>query len=199
MASERRAAAERETAPPACIETPRLMLRSWSSDDAPALARALEASRPELMRWTPWVLAESESIAALQRRLERFAHHFATGVEWRYAILRRDEDGPPVGECGLFPRVGPGALEIGYWLATNATQRGFATEAAAAVGDHAFHLRGIERLEIRCAPANDASIRVPQRLGYRARTEPAHESPANGRPGGDVIIWERLRDDVREA
>ena len=69
------------------IETRRLILRCWSPDDAPALADALDASRPELARWTPWVLEGSESLDGLRDRLARFAGHFATGVEWRYAVV----------------------------------------------------------------------------------------------------------------
>ena len=189
--------ADRVTAPSPRIETPRLVMRPWSADDAPALARALDASRTELARWTPWVLAESESIASLQRQLERFALQFAAGAEWRYAIFGRDESVLPLGGCGLFPRVGPGALELGYWLATTATGRGFATEAAAALGDEALRLDGVECVEIRCEPTNDASMRVPRRLGYRARPMPLLEPPTEGRPGGEVIVWERLRGERR--
>ena len=169
-------------------------MRPWSPDDASELARLLDASHTELARWTPWVLAESSSITTLRRRLERFAHHFAAGIEWRYALCGRDDPGRPLGECGLYPRIGPGALEIGYWLTTTATGHGFATEAAAALGDAALRLDGIERIEIRCEPENEASMRVPQRLGYRARPVPVHEPATEGRPGGDVIVWERHRD-----
>ena len=182
-------------APPVLVETRRLVLRPWSPLEAPGLARALDASRRELARWTPWVLEESESAATLRGRLERFARHFASGVEWRYAIFDRDDPAQPLGECGLYPRLGPGALEIGYWLATAATGHGFATESAAALGDEAFRMDDIERVEIRCAPGNGASMRVPQRLAYRARTDPVHEPPTEGRPGGTVIVWDRHRGD----
>lgn len=186
-------------APESRIETRRLVLRPWTPDDAPALAHELVASRTELERWTPWVLAESESVATLRGRLERFARHFAAGVEWRYALVPRDGPDLPIGECGLFPRVGPGALEMGYWLATSATGRGLATEAAAALGDEALRLDGIARVEVRCDPDNAASMRVPERLGYRARPTPVEEPPTDGRPGGTVIVWERLRGAHRGA
>jgi RimJ/RimL family protein N-acetyltransferase len=176
------------------METARLLLRSWSPDDANALAGVLAASRTELTRWTPWVLEESDSVVTLAKKLERFAHHFETGVEWRYAMFRLADPAVPIGGCGLYPRVGPGALEIGYWLATSATGQGFATEAAAALGDEGLHLDGVERIEIRCDPDNDASMRVPRRLGYRARPGIVRETPGEGRPGGDVIIWDRFRE-----
>lgn len=186
-------------APAAQVDTQRLSLRVWSPNDAAALASALDASRIELARWTPWVLEESESVESLRRKLGRFADHFVAGVEWRYAVALRNEPSRPIGECGLYPRVGPNALELGYWMATTATGRGYATEAAGALGDVAFGLLHIDRVEIRCEPTNMASMRVPQRLGYMARPAIVHERAELGRPGGDVIVWERHRPEPHDG
>jgi RimJ/RimL family protein N-acetyltransferase len=139
------------------------------------------------------VLDESETEDALRHRLERYAWNFSTGVEWRYAMTTRGDRATPVGGCGLHPRVGAGAIEIGYWVATAATGQGFATEAAAALTDEAFRMGDIARIEIRCDPANEASIAVPRRLGYRARAEIVHEIAGQGRPGGDVVVWDLTR------
>ena len=181
--------------PPARIETPRLLLRPWTPDDAPALSEAFAASRAELARWTPWVLEESDTPDALRRKLERHAEGFATGPDWRYALLTRGDDPQLVGGASLHARVGPGAIEIGYWLATPATGQGFATDAAAALGAAAFDIPGIERVEIRCDPGNVSSMRVPERLGYRARAERVHEPAKPGRPAAEVVVWDRSRTD----
>jgi RimJ/RimL family protein N-acetyltransferase len=186
-------------APAARIETPRLLLRPWSADDAAALAAVLAASHAALSRWTPWVLEESATRDALRARLERYALNFSAGVEWRYAIVERANDSAILGGCGLHPRVGPGAIEIGYWLATAATGQGFATEAAAALTEAALRMPGIERIEIRCEPANDGSMRIPERLGYRALAKLVHEPETPGRPAADVVVWERRRGDRSNA
>jgi RimJ/RimL family protein N-acetyltransferase len=178
------------------IETTRLLLRSWRVDDAEALREVFGVSRAALERWTPWVLYASGTIDGLREKLRGYADNFASGVEWRYAMLARD-DGRIVGGVSLHPRVGPGAIEIGYWLATTATGHGFATEAAQALTVEALRMPGIERVEIRCDPANDASMRVPERLGYRARTALVHEPPTPSRPAADVVVWERSAGDAR--
>jgi RimJ/RimL family protein N-acetyltransferase len=180
------------------IETPRLLLRPWTPDDADALLEVFATSRAALQRWTPWVLDESDTRDALRQKLQGHAERFSTGVEWRYAMITRDER-RIVGGASLHPRVGPGAIEIGYWLATDATGRGLATEAAAALTTEAFRMNGIERIEIRCEPANEASMRVPERLGYHPQPALVHEAPTPGRPGGDVVVWERVAQDARDA
>ena len=141
-------------------------LRSWRATDAPALRHALEASDVHLRAWTPWVVDGRVPGQSLEERLEAHARAFVDGTEWVYGLFA--PDGITVlGGCGLYPRVGPGALEIGYWLAAGATGRGLATAAAGALAALALAAPGIERLEIRCDPRNVASARVPARLGFR--------------------------------
>jgi RimJ/RimL family protein N-acetyltransferase len=179
------------------IDTPRLLLRSWQAEDADELRDVFAASRPALERWTPWVLYGSETIDALREKLQGYADNFSAGVEWRYAMIARDDE-RIVGGASLHPRVGAAAIEIGYWLATSATGQGFATEAAEALTAEAFRARDIDRIEIRCEPANEASMRVPERLGYRARPDVVHEPATPGRPGGDVVVWERVAESPRD-
>ena len=173
------------------IETARMLLRPWAPSDAGALREVFDASRAALEQWTPWVLDGSDTVDALREKLQKYADNFSAGVEWRYAMIAHD-DGRILGGASLHPRVGPGAIEIGYWVATPATGQGFATEAAEALTAQALRSGDIERIEIRCEPANDASMRVPQRLGYRAAFPLVHEPPTPGRRGGTVVVWQRV-------
>jgi RimJ/RimL family protein N-acetyltransferase len=95
---------------------------------------------------------------------------------FNYAIV--DAEGI-AGAAGLHPRLGPNALEIGYWVAVDRINRGYATAAARALTAAAFDLPGIERVEIHCDEANVRSAAVPRKLGYRLdRVEPdAREAP----------------------
>ena len=148
------------------VALPGASLRPWRTADAPALQHALEASEAHLRAWTPWVIDGRVPGQSLPARLAAHARAFVDGTEWVYGLFAPD-DATVLGGCGLYPRVGPGALEIGYWLAAYATGRGLATAAASALATLAFAAPGIERLEIRCDPRNVASARVPARLGFR--------------------------------
>lgn len=153
------------TAPPTRFETRDFIMRPWSADDAGAFARAINANEAHLRAWTPWVVDGRTPGLSIAERLREHAAKFAAGAEWVYAILTPDGS-DILGSCGLYPRVGQGAMEIGYWLAAAQTGRGLATKATALLTRAAFVSPDIERVEIRCDPRNVASGRVPHRLGY---------------------------------
>ena len=58
-------------------------------------------------------------------------------------------------------RIGPGGLEIGYWVHRACTRRGLATAASAALVEAAFGLPGVDRIEIVHDELNVASAGVP--------------------------------------
>ena len=112
-----------------------------------------------------------------------------------YAIIA---GGVLVGGCGLMRRIGPGGLEIGYWVHQAWTRRGLATAASAALVEAAFRLPGVDRIEIVHDELNVASAGVPRKLGF---TEVARRSvdlppPAGTDTGTDIgtdIVWRLVR------
>ena len=159
---------------PPLIRTPRLALRRWHPDDATALQPILEANTTHLGPWIPAHVANPGSLPELVDRLERFAVAFDDQREWRYAIFALEQD-RLLGEVSLFPRSAIGRvawpeadeLEIGYWIRSDATREGYATEAAEAALDAALSLTSVGRITIRCDERNVASAAIPRRLGFR--------------------------------
>jgi RimJ/RimL family protein N-acetyltransferase len=180
--------------PPERIETARLVLRRWRSVDAPLLRAAIDASLPELHRWMPWARDEPVPVDALARRLATFEEAWDAGREFAYGIFPLGER-EAYGSAGIHRRgddrdSAPDHLEIGYWIRSDATGRGYATEAARALVDAAARLPGTPRVEIRCDPTNVRSAAVARRLGLRhARTIPAAEILVDGAPR-DTMVWE---------
>jgi RimJ/RimL family protein N-acetyltransferase len=74
-------------------------------------------------------------------------------------------DGAPIGVCGLVPRED--GAEIGYWLGVAYWGRGFATEAARAVIDHAFGDLDHDTLQSGARVSNPASRRVLEKCGFQ--------------------------------
>ena len=167
--------------PPRIIELPSFTMRAWSPDDVALLQSALTASEAHLRAWTPWVVDGRIPGLSLAERLARHASQFAAGEEWVYGLF--SVDGSEVlGGCGLYPRIGPRAIEIGYWLAAAHTGRGLATRAAEALTQVAFTDPDIDVVEMRVDRRNVASARVPARLGYR-RTD------ADTGEGEEIVAW----------
>jgi RimJ/RimL family protein N-acetyltransferase len=151
---------------PPVIETPRLTLRPHAPGDGPALKAAIDANLEHLQRWMDWAVREPSPVDVIEDRIANFVASFAMGRDWGYGIRLVSDPGTIIGGCGMHARIGINALEIGYWLDSRQTGRGYATEAAAALVKAAFSLPGIEHVEIRCAPDNVASAAIPLRLGF---------------------------------
>jgi RimJ/RimL family protein N-acetyltransferase/GNAT superfamily N-acetyltransferase len=174
------------------ITTPRLLLRRWRKADAPQLKAAIDDNLAHLQRWMPWAMSEPSPIEVIEQRLAGFEAQFDRGVEWLFAIRSRETD-RVIGGTGLHPRIGPDGLEIGYWLAADATGKGYATEAADALTRVALRQPGVERVQIRCDPKNVLSAGIPRRLGYDNVLTIENEMFAPTGSLRDTMVWEIRR------
>ena len=103
--------------------TPRLLIRGWAPPDAPELKAAIDGSLAELQRWMAWARSEPSDLPVIEERLARFQAEFEAGTNWACGIFLRSS-GEVLGGVSLLPRIGPGALELGYWLRNECTGRG---------------------------------------------------------------------------
>lgn len=152
--------------PPTTIELDQLSLRRPGVDDAALFAELVSANLAHLAPWMPWATAANATPEAQRARLEGVATAWEAGEEYQYLALHA-ETGTALGAFGLHRRIGPRAIELGYWLSSDAVGRGLATEGARALTAAALALDDVDRVEIHCDEANVRSQRVPQRLGYR--------------------------------
>ena len=149
------------------LTTERLFLRQFHILDAEAMFRVF--CDPEVMRFGDGVQSKEWVNAWLRTCLERY---FIWGFGPYAVVEKRAQE--VIGYCGLFYFAdidGQPEVEIGYRLARSAWGKGYATEAATAVRDHAFTTLGIKRLIALVDPANTASIRVAEKLGMRYEKE----------------------------
>lgn len=172
--------------PPEALHGPMVTLRRFRLDDAPAVRVAIASSFETLRQWMPWaqVPPTEESVLAF---LVPAAEQFGGTSAADFAIILR-EAGQYVGSCGMMPRIGPGAVEIGYWVHTAFHRRGIASEAARLVTNAALAVPGITSVEIHCDEANIASQGVARSLGFRLDRI---EAGTPGAPGeiGRSMIW----------
>lgn len=180
---------------PSEIRTPRLLVRRWRLEDAAALHDAVVASTDHLRPWLPWIADEPLTVADRRQLIEGWVRKADAGGDTHYGVW---EDGEVVAGAGLHRRVGPGGLEIGYWVHVDHAGRGIATEAAGALTDAAFGLHEIDHVEIHHDVANPGSGRVPEKLGYPRVVEVAVvDDVAAPAETGRRLIWRVGRDEWR--
>jgi Acetyltransferase (GNAT) domain len=131
-------------------------LRRHRPDDLDAVFQAVTESLDHLRPWMPWAANYTRESAA--GFLAKSARDWADGTEYGYAIITGRV---LAGGCGLMSRIGPGGLEIGYWVHRAWTRRGLATAASAALVEAAFRLPGVDRIEI---VHDELTVRLVHRL-----------------------------------
>src|SRR5258708_5904589 len=140
----------------AVLATERLVLRAPRRSDVKAIAalandRCIAANTARIPH--PYGIDDAEQFIAAVNKREGEACFVIT------------LDGAPIGVCGVDPREdGP---EIGYWLGASYWGRGFATEAARALIDHAFGDLEHETLISGARVNNPASRRVLEKCGFQ--------------------------------
>jgi RimJ/RimL family protein N-acetyltransferase len=181
------------------IETERLVIRCYEPRDAPLLKEAIDASLEHLREWMPWAAGEPQTLEQKTDLLKGFRSEFDTGENFPYGIFAGDET-EQLGGTGLHPRIGPGGLEIGYFVRANATRQGIATESSAALTRAGFEVCGADRIEIRIEPGNEASLGVPRKLGFVEEATLRRRLPApEGEALRDVTIFTMFREDFDPA
>ena len=191
--------AGRSSHPPYEIRTERLVLRCWEPRDAPALDIAVRASLDHLRAWMPWAHAEPTTLDERVALLRRFRGAFDLGQDFVYGLFELDGE-TVVGGSGLHTRLDDDALEIGYWIRADATGRGLATEATAALTRVALELVGVGRVEIHVDPANAASIAIPRRLGFTEEgTLRRRLDPQPGAERRDAVVFTMFADELSRS
>ena len=169
---------------PHVLETQRLVLRPWSSEDVALLASL--SSNPRVTRYIglghTWTALKAITVS--DRALTHWRDH---GFGWR--VIVEVASGTEIGLLALnlmgvgTSGVDPEDCEIGWWLSPDRWGHGFATEAARAVAADAFATLGAPHLTARIQPENTGSIQVATALGM------TYELNAVADPGVAVAIY----------
>jgi RimJ/RimL family protein N-acetyltransferase len=150
---------------PEDIETERMIVRIARPGEGVAVNEAIRESFAELQPWMPWAQTcptpeETES----HGRRAHAKFHVREDLTYRGWLKGTDR---LVVSSGLHrldwsvPR-----FEIGYWVRTSMTGKGYAGEMVRALANLAFETLRAKRVEIRCDARNQRSWRVAERCGF---------------------------------
>lgn len=173
------------------IDAHGVVLRPLREDDVPAIA--LACSDPLTQRWLPLPRPYTEDSARVFA-LEVAPQELATGRAIERAI---EVDGEFAGVIGLKNTDWAArSTEAGYWLGPWARGRGVTARALAAITDWALDAQGIDRVEVRVATGNAASLATARKAlfveeGILRRASYTHDGKV------DLVVLSRLTDDPR--
>jgi [ribosomal protein S5]-alanine N-acetyltransferase len=141
------------------LRTERLVLRPVTAGDHVALLAHWETPDVRRFLFDGAMLSPTEITEAI----EDSTRDFADSGYGLWLIYEKDRAGL-VGTAGLRPLENLG-LEVFYSLAPGSWGRGYATEAARAVLDHALGPLGLPEVLAEVDAGNTASVAVVERLG----------------------------------
>jgi RimJ/RimL family protein N-acetyltransferase len=159
------------------LKTDRLILRHWKNNSADRDVFFRLNSDPEIMRFFPARKTRTEADALFDKIARVVEDH---GFGLAAACLK--DTGQAVGFTGVAPVdyfTAPflPADEIGWRFIPEVWGQGLATEAAAALLDHAHTDLGIRRIVAFAVRTNEKSIAVMKRLGMHERPDLAFDHP----------------------
>jgi RimJ/RimL family protein N-acetyltransferase len=148
------------------LVTDRLILRRFVRRDADAITEAVHASMPELEKWLPWVhpgYSKDEASGFIRDSTQAWKE----GRAFDFAIRRPADPLRHLGNVSIWhvSRMGRTG-EIGYWVRSDETTNGIATEAAGRLVELGFDELGFHKITLRIAVGNRQSERVAEKLGF---------------------------------
>lgn len=140
-----------------------ITLQALEEKDAPKLFRLTDRNRARLKQWLPW-LDDVKTVNDTAGFLQQSQKEFAEKKSLNMAVLFR---GQLAGVLGLHHIDWVNSkTSIGYWLGGEFEGRGIMVRSCRALIDYLFTELKLNRVEIRTAPKNRKSLRIPEKLGF---------------------------------
>ena len=188
----------REPLPFGDRHTERFVLRPFRRRDIDPLYRAVTASKPELEEFLPWA-APTYTRARAASFVKESIHSWRETRAYDFAIRRPQTPGRHIGNVSVWHLSRPSRSgEIGYWIRTDETGLGIATEVARAALRVGFEELRMHRVVLRIAVGNLPSERVADKLGF-VREGVLREEIKVGARWLDHSVWGLLEHEFEQA
>ncbi len=136
-----------------------LVLRPFRLEDASDVLGAF--NDPDIIRWH---FRRFDQEAEAQAWIEDAQAGWAEERSANWAVAQRSSE-RMLGRICLYPDLGQGMAEIGYWILPAARRKDVASRAVTALTTWA-HDQGMYRISLEHSVLNEASCRVAQRCGF---------------------------------
>ena len=176
------------------LTTDRLTLRPFLADDAFDIERL--AGVREIADTTLTIPHPYPHGAAAEWILTH-APAWQKGTAATFAVVEKD-GGRLVGVASLMIKSEHRRAELGYWIALDRWNQGYATESNQCLVDFGFEVLGLHRIEARHFLRNPASGRVMLKLGMKAEGV-ERDAAVKGDHYESFAVYSILEDEWRAA
>ncbi len=147
----------------AIIETPRLLLKEFTSSDSEFIIELLNS--PGWLKYigTRNVSSAEDAVNYIENRIRR--SYLESGFGFYKIELRTN--GAKAGMCGLVKRDSLEEVDIGFALLPQYENNGYAFEASEAVMNFAKEKLKLHRLAAITVPYNNSSVKLLEKLGMK--------------------------------
>ena len=139
-------------------------LNLLNQSDSLDIFKTIDSQREYLGKWLPFVeftkeISDTASFvdSVINTPEEKFEHVFSIRKSGEFVGLIGFKDTDRLNK----------KTEIGYWLSEKYQKQGIVTRSVSALCRFAFNELGMNRVQIKCAVGNFASINVPKRLDFK--------------------------------
>ncbi len=147
------------------LETDRLILRRYSSEDAAAMYKNW-ASDDKVTRCLTWPTHSSQDIT--QSIIDEWVNSYSDERYYHWAIVLKENGNEPIGDIAVVHiKEKASVAHIGYCLGSAWWNKGITSEALKAVMDYLFDVVGVNRIEARHDANNPNSGKVMQKCGMK--------------------------------
>lgn len=170
------------------LETPRLLLRPLSYDDAPQIQVRIPDWRIAQFLTIPWPYPKDGAESFLR---EKVMPEIRAGRGWYWSLRLKAQPSDLVGVINLQTAADQNR---GFWIVPELWGRGLMTEACEAVTEFWFEVLDEHLMRVPKAVENLASRRISEREGMRVVWRGEKDFVAGRRP---AEVWEITRDEWR--
>ncbi|MDT8862790.1 GNAT family N-acetyltransferase [Alkalihalobacillus sp. MEB130] len=171
----------------------RLLIRMPKPGDGKVVCEAIQASLNELKPWMPFAQNE-QSEQETEINVRSAYVKFINREDLRFHVFLKDT-GEFIASSGLH-RINweVPKFEIGYWIDSRYSGKGYITEAVQEISHFAFTELRARRIEIRCDSKNEKSRKVPERLGFDLEGVLRNDAmSADGKELRDTCIYAKVK------
>lgn len=145
------------------LQTPRLILRRFSIEDAPAVYRNW-TSDPEVTKYLTWPV--HKSVVLTGKVMKDWIQQYDNPDSYQWAITVRENGNEPIGSIAVTKIDNENSIiQVGYCIGRKWWNHGITSEALSAVIRYLFTVVGVNRIEARHDPRNPNSGKVMLKCG----------------------------------